>query len=98
MEWQQILQAVLSLIFVIGLLLLTLWAVKYCEFKGAKNKFFQKLKSNSRLDVIEIRRIDSHASLALLSCDEREILVLLSSGGNLLISENSILTTDTPHD
>lgn len=34
MDWHHVLQALLSLVFVIGLLLLTLWLFKYCQLKG----------------------------------------------------------------
>ena len=34
MEWMLIVKAILSLAFVLGLLLLVLWLLKYCELHG----------------------------------------------------------------
>lgn len=89
MDWLHILQALLSLLFVIGLLLLTLWAVKYCEVKGLKCRFMKQLKADQRLDVIEMRRIDAKNTLVLCKCGQQEFLVLLGSNSNLLLPLNS---------
>ena len=85
MEWQNVLQAVLSLVLVLGLLFLTLWFVKYCELKGLKCRFMKKLKVSSRLDVVEVRRIDTKNSIVLFKCDDKEYLVLQGFNSNLLI-------------
>ena len=90
MEWHQILQAVLSLIFVIGLLLLTLWFFKYCEQKGGKSILVRRLKSSQRLDVVEIRRIDARNSLVLLKCDNTEHLVLLGNSSVSILESKPI--------
>lgn len=92
MEWTDILQAVLSLIFVIGLLLLTLWVFKYCELKGLKCKLVKNLKAGQRLEVIEFRRLDSKNSVVLLRRDDREYLILLGAGNNQLL-DNTLSTT-----
>lgn len=89
MEWQSVLQAVLSLIFVIGLLLLTLWLIKYCELKSSQCRIFKKLSDSKKLDIIEIRRIDSKNSLALIKYDETEYLLLLGASNNILLKETS---------
>ncbi len=89
MEWQSVLQAVLSLIFVIGLLLLTLWLIKYCELKSSRCRIFKKLSDSKKLDIIEIRRIDSKNSLALIKYDETEYLLLLGATNNILLKETS---------
>lgn len=88
MEWHSILQAVLALVFVIGLLLLTLWLAKYCETKGAKCRLFQKFSDSRRLEIIETRRLDGKNTLALVKCDETEYLLLLGTSSNLLLKEN----------
>lgn len=96
MEWGQIAQAVLSLIFVIGLLLLTLWAVKYCELKGLKSRFVKQLKQNQRLEVVERHKIDARNTLILLRRDNVETLVLLGSSQNLILEQNIPHTEGQP--
>ena len=48
MEGLMILKAVLSLAFVLGLMLLTLWAIKYCQLHGAKNKLLVLFKKDDK--------------------------------------------------
>lgn len=85
MDWIMILKAVLSLAFVLGLLLVVLWLLKYCELRGAKNRFFKKLQTTQRLSVEEIRRIDARNSLVLVKKDNTEMLLLLGANQNLLL-------------
>ena len=66
MDWAHIIQAFLSLIFVIGLLLLSLWSFKCLESKGIKSRFIKKLKADSRLNIIEYKRIDNKNALVYL--------------------------------
>ena len=90
MEWHQILHALLSLIFVIGLLFLTLWVFKFCEQKGLKSKFIKNIKTGQRIDILEKKAIDSRNQIILIRADKTEYLVLLGSSGNLLLKT-------TPH-
>ncbi len=92
MEWHDILQAVLSLIFVIGLLLLTLWVFKYCELKGLKCKLVKNLKAGQRLEVVEFRRLDSKNSVVLLRRDDREYLLLLGNNSSQLLDNTPSIT------
>lgn len=85
MEWMMVLKAVLSLVFVLGLLFLTLWAVKYCQLHGSKCRFMRQLGETQRLQILEVRRLDAKNSLILFRKDETEHLVLLGSAQNLLI-------------
>lgn len=80
-----IFKAVLSLAFVLGLLLTTLWVVKYCEVHGTKNRFMKKLSSNQRINVVETKRLDAKNTLVLIQRDEVEHLVLLGSSQNLVV-------------
>lgn len=99
MEWHNILQAVLSLMFVLGLLFLTLWLVKYCELKGLKCRFVKKLKDAQRLNISEIRRIDSKNTLMLLQCDDCEYLILQSPSSNLVLDKKTRnLESTNPND
>lgn len=85
MEWHQILHALLSLVFVIGLLFLTLWVFKFCEQKGGKCKFIKHLKTGQRINILEKRAIDSRNQIILIRADKTEYLILLGSSGNLLL-------------
>lgn len=90
MEWMHIFQAVLSLIFVIGLLLLTVCFFKYCEQKGLKSRFVARLKTGSRINIIENRRLDAKSSLLLVECDDNEYLILNSVNSALLLRSKTI--------
>ncbi len=85
MDWAHIIQAFLSLIFVIGLLLLSLWSFKCLESKGIKSRFIKKLKADSRLNIIEYKRIDNKNALVLFSCDSQDFAVILGATENTLI-------------
>lgn len=89
MEWYQILQTLLSLIFVIGLLLLSLWLFKFCEQKGLKCKFAQSIKKGQRIQILEKRILDSKNQIVLLSCDEQEYLLILTPSGSQLLTTSS---------
>ncbi len=88
MEWYQILQAVLSLVFVIGLLLLVLWTFKYCEQKGLKCKLVKKLRNGQRLAVLEKRNIDAKNQLVLVRIDNKEYALLVGGNSSLLLKTN----------
>lgn len=93
MEWILLLKAVLSLMLVLGLLLITLWAIKYMQINGAGCRLFKKLETPHRLDIVEIRRIDAKNSAVLLRRDNTEHLIIL--GANNLIVENNIPVSDS---
>lgn len=88
MEWALFLKTVLALAFVLGLMLLTLWVVKYLEIRGVKNRFMRKLQSERRIEIVEIKRIDARNSLALVRRDDSEYLLLLGSSQNLVLETN----------
>ena len=87
MEWLLLLKAVLSLALVLGLLLFTLWAIKYMQINGAKCRFIKKLNETQRLQIIEMRRIDSRNSAVLLRRDNTEHLLIIGTN-NLLVESN----------
>lgn len=88
MDWHHVLQALLSLVFVIGLLLLTLWLFKYCQLKGGNCRWARQLKAGQRLNVVESRRLDNRNSVVLLKRDDQEFLILLGSNANLLLDRS----------
>ncbi len=98
MEWTQLFHAFLSLLFVIGLLLLTVYFFKYCEQKGLKSQFFRRLKSGSRIDIVEAKRLDARCSLYLVRCDDTEYLFLTDSGSGLLLRTQPLSSEPTVND
>ena len=94
MEWVQILQAVLALMFVIGLLLLTLWLLKYCQQKGLKCRLLKNHKTDSRIEVMEIRRLDAKNTIFIVRCDQSEYSLLLGANNNLLLSVTKVENHD----
>ena len=92
MEIALIIKAVLTLVFVLGLLFLTVWGLKYCELKSANNRIFNKIRTHRRLGVIENNRIDLRNSLVLVRRDNTEHLLLLSPSGNMLIESRTVAT------
>ncbi len=85
MEWALFFKAVLALAFVLGLMMLTLWAVKYLEVRGVKNRFMQKLQNERRIEIVESKRIDARNSLALVRCDDKEYFLLIGATQNVVL-------------
>ncbi len=85
MDLWLILKAVLSLSFVLGLLFLTLFLVKYCQANLLKNPLMKKVKKESRIEVLESKKLDAKNTLMLVRCDKEEHFLLLSPGHNLEI-------------
>ena len=98
MEISLIIKAVLALVFVLGLLFITVWGLKYCELKSAKNRFFQNMRKHHRLEIIESRRLDLRNSLFLVRCDNTEHLLLLNPGQNLLLESRPVIFDTLPKD
>lgn len=85
-----LLKAVLSLAFVLGLLMLTLWAIKYCQIYSSQNCFMRKLSAEQRLNIIETRKLDAKNTLVLLKKDNVEHLLLLGASQNILVESVSL--------
>ena len=88
MELITILKAVLSLAFVIGLLLVTLWLIKYFQIKLQKHSLIRNLHKNNRLEIIENKKVDSKNALLLIRRDETEHLILLNPTQGQIIETN----------
>lgn len=78
-------QAVGALCIVIGLVLLIVCLMRFCEVKGLAKIFLGKMNVSSRLVVIESKRIDAKNTLLLAGCDDEEYLILLGSTQNLIL-------------
>ena len=88
MDFLMIAKAVLALLFVIGLMLVFVWLMKYIQQHANKSGLFKKIKHNPRIDVLETRRIDAKHSLVLIKRDDVEHLLLLSHSQGLLVESN----------
>lgn len=84
MDFGQIFQAVLALVFVLGLLLVTLWFIKLCQQKGLSCRLGKTGLPSKRLTIVEQRRIDAKNTVVLVKCDSEEFLILLGSTNLLL--------------
>lgn len=82
-----LLKAVLSLSFVLGLLLLTLWAMKYLEVNGSKCRFMRKLNEAKRIEIVETKRLDAKNTLVLVRRDNVEHLLVLGVT-NMVVESN----------
>ena len=98
MNWIHIIQASLSLSFVIGLLFLTVWFFKYCEQKGMKSRFFKQLKADNQIKIIEQRRLDAKNSLLLIEVDNKKHLLLYGLNTSLLIDSKTITKGKTSNE
>ncbi len=89
MDWLNILQAFASLLFVIGLLLLTLWSFKYCQQKGFNCKLTKKLLGQQKINIIEKQSLDSKNQLVLVRHSNNEYLLLVGQNNNLILEKKA---------
>ena len=85
MHSAQLFQTLLAFIFVLGLLFITLWIIKYCQQKGLNCSFARRLNSGKRIKVLDHHRLDIKNSLILLQCDDDEILLLTTPAGTTVL-------------
>lgn len=91
METAQILQTLLALAFVLGLLLTTLWLIKYCQQKGLSCSFQKAFSGKSKIKIAEQRRLDAKSSVLLLQYeDKEEFLILLGSQNNIVLRQTEL--------
>ena len=84
MDFILLIKAVVSLLFVLGLLFITLWTIKYIELHSASSRFFKKLNNKKRLEVVEIKRIDGRNALVLIRRDDKEHLLLIGPSSQII--------------
>ena len=93
-----IFKAFLALIFVIGLLFLTLFALKKCQ-NGQTIRFLnKKLSSQKRIHLLETHRLDLKNTLILFQKDNKEFLLLVSGNNSLLLETKETSTKDSHND
>ncbi len=88
MELGQIFTAVLSLIFVLGLLFLTIWGLKWLQNKSCNLSFCGHLKSARHIKIIEQHRLDAKNQIVLLEADKVRYLMLIGAENNLLLNQS----------
>lgn len=98
MGYIQFFQALLALIFVLGLLLITLWAIKTCQQKGLSGKLGKCFKNGNKINLVDYRRIDAKNSAVVLNYDEEEFFILLSANDALLLKQKERPSKVLPHD
>ncbi len=87
MNMVQILQTLFAFVFVLGLMFITLWLIKFCQQKGFNCRLNRCFSQNKRIKVIEHHRIDMKNSVVLLECDNSEFLILLTPSGSNIINQ-----------
>ena len=90
MEFSQIFQAILAFVFVLGLMFITLWFIKMCQQKGTTINFGKCLNGNSRINVLERRRLDVKNSTVLLKCDNTEYFVIIGEKSHTILQQNKV--------
>lgn len=86
-----ILHAFASLIIVVGLMVLMGLAFRY--FSGQKALSLSPQKR--RLKISEVKSIDHKHKLAIVQCDEKEHLVLISAAGTPIVVDSNLCVKDT---
>lgn len=87
MNYVQILQTLLAFVFVLGLMFITLWLIKYCQQKGINCRLNRCFTQNKRIKILEQHRLDMKNSIVLLEYDNNEFLLLLTSSSCTIINQ-----------
>ena len=92
MNGSSALNAVLVLVFVLGLVALLAWAVRRLNLIPGTAALTRR---GRRLRVVEVTPIDVRRKLVLVRRDDREHLLLLGQASELVV-ESGIVAGDTP--
>jgi flagellar protein FliO/FliZ len=79
------LRFVLSLVLVLGLILAALWAVRRFGLPGVAT---MRPSSRRRLSLVEVMAVDSKRRLVLVRRDDREHLLLVGGGTDLVVERD----------
>ena len=82
MEWVDILRAMVSLLFVMGLIV----GFAYIWRKYGNGQWMDVGGKERRLKIVEILPLDGRNRLALVQRDKEELLLLLSQDGHSVIA------------
>ena len=89
MDIIQIVQTLMALLFVLGLLFITLWLIKICQQKGLNCRLGKSLAA-PKIKILEQRRIDIKNTLALVQYRDQEILLLLGTNNVMVIDHQPV--------
>ncbi len=87
MDFSQIFQSLLAFIFVLGLMFVTLWLIKFCQHKGLNCRLSKCFGTGSRIKIVEQRRLDAKTSVVLIEYGAEEFLLLLGPTSNLVLKQ-----------
>lgn len=90
MDNGQILTTILSLVFVLGLALVTIALLKWLQIKGADFCLCRKIKTNRNINIIEQRRLDARNSIVLLEADSNRYLLLVGTDSSLILNQTKV--------
>ncbi len=76
------LRFLLALLLVLALIAALTWAARRFGFGG---QLVPNTGKSPRLAVVEVKSLDQRRKLVLMRCDQREYLVLLGAGQDLLL-------------
>jgi flagellar protein FliO/FliZ len=79
------LRFLLALLLVLALIAALTWAARRFGFGG---HLVPNAGKSPRLSVVEVKTLDQRRKLVLVRCDQREYLVLLGAGQDLLLDSN----------
>lgn len=85
MDLEVYVRFLLALLAVLALIAALTWAVRRFGFGGYLVPNTGKFP---RLSVVEVKSVDPRRKLILVRCDQREYLVLLGTGQDLLLERN----------
>ncbi len=85
-----ILQSVLAFVFVLGLLFICLWGIKFLQVKIPCCKAFQKLNVGQKVEVVWVKRIDARHMVFVLQKDNKEFFILSGNGQSLLLDVSEV--------
>ena len=94
----EVLHAVLALVLVLGLLLLTVWVIKFLQVKAAGCGMLQKMAAKDRVRIVEQKRIDAKTKLVLFTKDDCDFLVMIANGQSLLLDKKDNAGKAENHD
>lgn len=89
MDLSQILQAILAFVFVLGLMFITLWLLKFCQQKGLNCHLGKCFGDESKIKILEHRHLDAKNSIVLIEYKSEEFLLLLGASTNLLLKQTA---------
>ncbi|MBQ9235690.1 MAG: hypothetical protein IJ184_04415 [Alphaproteobacteria bacterium] len=87
---EQIITAVLSLVFVLGLVLIVVWLLKWLQLKGADLSFCHSFNAPKLIKIIEQRRLDHQHQIVIFETQNHRYLLIIGGKSPLLLSDTPL--------